>query len=177
MGAFMIITFILLPFYPNISPEFPRPTPPFLSFVIFWDAPGTDIDLHIVETAPDGAKRHFSFSRHNREGTHFAASPAQLSVDVTRGPGVEIWETPKFRQGMSYRFYHHYYGRRDGAQGRVAVSGRLYHGEGYHEIEPRWLDYTATRSLQAVVDVSINQEGRVEARAADRSGPVNAREL
>ena len=177
MGAFMLIAFIILPFYPNINPEPPRKATQFLSYVIFWDAPGVDIDLHIFEEAPGQPRRRFWFSKNNRSRQHFPDSPAQLSVDVTKGPGVEIWETPAFRDDATYTFAYHYYSAGRSHTGPVEIEGRLYHGEGYHVVKPRKLFYQSERPLVPVVEVQIDEEKRVIARALDGAGNRNAAEL
>lgn len=176
MGAFMLITFVILPFYPNISKEEPRPTPPFLSFVIFWNVPNTDIDLHIYEKIPGKAERHYYYSRNNRTGAEYPDSNASLSQDVTRGPGVEIWETPEFVDGAQYRFALVYYSRPDGKNPIVDVEGRIYHGEGYHRLKPRSLRYVDGRPELSIVDARV-VNGRLTVKALDRPGSPDAVDL
>lgn len=76
----------------------------FLAIMILWDQENVDIDLHVTD--PDG--NHFYFSKHNRTRRDFPSTTAQLTWDVTNGPGMELWESFEPKPGL-YKISYNYY--------------------------------------------------------------------
>jgi hypothetical protein len=73
----------------------------FLVVAIEWEAP-YDIDLSITDPAGNA----FDWQKTNRTGQDFPGTSAELSLDMTFGPGVEIWQASPAGQGIyriSYR--------------------------------------------------------------------------
>ncbi|MEL6792010.1 MAG: hypothetical protein AAFP78_01045, partial [Pseudomonadota bacterium] len=114
------------------------------------------VDLHVYETLANGQRRHYYHGRKNQNRSNYPDSPASLSFDVTRGPGIEVWETSAFVDGAVYEFELHYYGAYDGASSSVTVDGRIYHGEGYATLLDRTIDVAGPRNRIRVIRVRAN---------------------
>src|SRR5262249_51140998 len=71
-------------------------TKAFLVIAIEWDEP-CDIDLHVT----DPAGRKFSYEKKT-----FSGSDGQLSLDMTSGPGIEVWQNPSAEPGTYEIAYH-----------------------------------------------------------------------
>lgn len=122
--------------------------------------------MHIYEKIPGSPERHYFYRSSNRNGSDFPGSQAALSQDVTRGPGVEIWETPKFVDGASYRFALVYYSRPENQNPVVDVEGRIYHGEGYHRLAARPLRYVEGRPEVDIIEAKV-EDGHLAVRVLD----------
>lgn len=75
----------------------------FLIIGIEWDE-RCDVDLYITD--PRGNR--FYYSAKNDSFQNFPTSRGQLSLDMTDGPGVEIWQNPESESGLyrvSYRIH------------------------------------------------------------------------
>ena len=102
MGAFILITLILFPYYLK-SDTTPCPLvgvakKQFLLVTMSWSQLG-DIDLHVID--PRGREYYFRDKRH-------PPSPAYLAKDNTRGPGNEIWLHPNVTPG-TYKVYYKFF--------------------------------------------------------------------
>ena len=67
----------------------------FIVFGVEWKE-RCDIDIYVKD--PDG--HMFDYSSHNRDGTDFPNTEAQLSLDMLDGPGLEIWQNPNAAPGL-----------------------------------------------------------------------------
>ena len=73
----------------------------FLLVQIHWD-PSDDVNLHVTD--PKG--HEFYWYKTNRNGRDFPSSKAKLSIDVRRGPGIEVWIDPVATPGNYLIDYH-----------------------------------------------------------------------
>lgn len=127
----------------------------FLAIVLKWETLNQDIDLHVVDTVGN----EFYFERHNRSRLDFA-SLAELSVDTTRGPGVEIWENPQARLGR-YQVFANLYAR----HGNLVdpwVKSTVYFRGGSQKLPDVALSVQGSKVLIAVIEV--NDRGEVVIR-------------
>ena len=72
---------------------------PRLRVLLSWDAPGTDLDLHVI--SPSGLHCYY--------GNRVIAGGAALDVDVTTGYGPEIFASARPERGV-WQAYVNYYG-------------------------------------------------------------------
>jgi hypothetical protein len=72
----------------------------FLVIAIEWDE-RCDIDLYVND--PFG--NEFSYKKKNEGGNQFSNSTARLSLDMTDGPGIEVWQNPKANAGTYKLLY------------------------------------------------------------------------
>lgn len=128
----------------------------FLAVVIKWATDKQDVDLHII----DVAGHEFYYSRHNRDRSHFSNSNAELSVDTTNGPGIEIWEEPRAQPGR-YKIYLNLYSRNDNSQNPL-VKTTIYYRDGGKKLPD--ITLTQERRKQLVATVEVNADGSVEVR-------------
>jgi len=124
----------------------------FLAVVLKWATPKHDIDLHVVDTD----RNEFDFSKHNRTRSDFPSSNAELSVDTTRGPGIEIWENPQAKTGI-YRIYVNLYSRH-GNTANPLVKTNLYYRDGALPLQDVTLTTVGNKVLIAVVEVKRGGE-------------------
>jgi len=128
----------------------------FLAVVIKWATDKQDVDLHIIDVAGN----EFYYSRHNRDRSHFSNSNAELSVDTTNGPGIEIWEEPRAQPGR-YKIYLNLYSRNDNSQNPL-VKTTIYYRDGGKKLPD--ITLTQERRKQLVATVEVNADGSVEVR-------------
>lgn len=148
LGVFMILCFIVFPYYRKEAPPTPpqpTPAPPVpqvviekkviasLTVAISWKvrtARGAafsdldDIDLHVDAPAPNGTRHHYYYPRTERS---FSDSPARLVTDSMRG-GSEVWVHPAVTPGVynvSYVFF-----RKDGDRKDTELELLIISGEG-----------------------------------------------
>lgn len=69
-------------------------TKTFLVVAIEWDE-RCDIDLYVN----DPLGNEFSYKKKNETGGDFPNSQGQLSLDMTDGPGIELWQNPSAPPG------------------------------------------------------------------------------
>ena len=70
----------------------------FLLIQIKWGVGRTPtVGVHLHVTDPDN--NEFYWAKTNRSGQDFPHTKAQLSIDVTRGPGIEAWLSPEASPG------------------------------------------------------------------------------
>lgn len=175
LGAFILVTIILFPYYGEgrtaperlaLKDETIRrlesqleaarpPGPPFVLVRIRWAASGADVDLHVT----DPAGQEFFWRRPNASGLDYASSAAELSSDMTGGPGVEVWEHPAATPGP---YQIDYVANGLPAGSTVEVSGAVFDRTGRRALPPRTLR-TAKERVRAAT-LTVEDDGRVAIR-------------
>jgi len=125
----------------------------FLAVVIKWATDKQDIDLHVVDVAGN----EFYYSQHNRDRSHFRHSNAELSVDTTNGPGIEIWEESRAQPGR-YQIYLNLYSRNDNSENPL-VKTTIYYRDGGKKLPD--ITLTQERRKQLVATLEVNADGDV----------------
>jgi hypothetical protein len=125
----------------------------FLAVVMKWETKRQDIDLHIID--PDN--NEFYYKKHNRHRSHFPNVNAELSVDTIKGPGIEIWENQRIKQGL-YNVYAKLYARKGNSKNPV-VRTTIYYRDGSKKLPNITLHETNKKKLIATIE--INAEGEV----------------
>lgn len=176
MGAFILLTVILFPYYQKnakivedlnktknqlaqtqqqlqqceqqrqICEEKLRKT--FLAVVMKWATNQQDIDLHVIDT--QGREFYYQQKR-------FIGSNAELSVDTTRGPGIEIWEHPQAEPG-EYKVYVNLFARNDNAE-NPRILTTVYYRDGAKKLPDLILSTEQQKKLVAIIQV--NSDGDV----------------
>lgn len=118
----------------------------FLLAVMSWNTTD-DVDLHVID--PRGKEYYYSAKTHS--GRSYA-----LSVDTTKGPGVEIWEGPNAQPG-TYKIYYKYFSKNVATQ--PTVKGRLYFRNKVVKLNTKILRNKGDKPL--IAKVVINNEGEV----------------
>ena len=125
----------------------------FLAVVIKWETKRQDIDLHLI----DPENNEFYYKKHNRHRSHFPNVNAELSVDTIKGPGIEIWENQRIKQGL-YNVYAKLYARKGNSKNPV-VRTTIYYRDGSKKLPNITLHETNKKKLIATIE--INAEGEV----------------
>lgn len=125
----------------------------FLAVVMKWSTQGDDIDLHVKD--PDG--NVFYYEKHNRNRRDFSNTPAELSVDTIKGPGIEIWEHPSASPGKYEISYNFYDDRRDHLP--VKVTGSVYYRDG--AVKLPIIILRREHENKSVAVITVNSEGDV----------------
>ena len=127
----------------------------FLAIIIQWATSGQDVDLRVI----DPAGNEFSYSKSNRNRRDFPNVDAELSVDSTRGPGVEAWQTKHAEPG-TYKIYANLYNTNSNDKKPVIYSS-VYYRDGGKKLR----QVTLTRVLQAkdklIATIEVKQNGDV----------------
>jgi len=126
----------------------------FLAIILKWDTNKQDIDLHVID--PDN--NEFQFEKHNRERSHFSSVDAEISVDQKVGPGVEVWEYYKAKQG-TYKIYANLYDRH-GNSSNPKVNAAVYYRDGVNKLEVKTLTKKGRKVL--LVIIKVNEAGEVD---------------
>ena len=116
----------------------------FLAIVIQWDTDRHDVDLHVI----DAAGKEFYFRHKTAPGRS-----GELSVDTTRGPGVEVWEITEAPAGK-YQVYYNLFDRQ-GNNADAVVKGGVYHRDGHHRFRVRRLRQQGRRFAELVAVVTV----------------------
>lgn len=124
----------------------------FLSVVILWPNKD-DVDLHVTD--PNG--NEFYYSKHNRDRRDFPNSNAQLSWDVLKGPGAEVWDSASPESGI-YKVEYLLYSKKD-TSSVATIKGKLYYRDGFIDLPEK----TLSRSGQKVIaiKVKLDSDGKV----------------
>lgn len=128
----------------------------FLAVVIKWTTKKQDVDLHVID--PDG--NEFFFKKNNRNRSDFPSSKAELSVDTTSGPGIEIWENPRAKPG-TYKVYLKLYSRH-GNPNNPIVKSNIYYRDGSKPLPDTTLTQESNKKL--IATISVNASGDVVVR-------------
>ena len=123
----------------------------FLAVVVQWATALHDVDLHVI----DAAGREFSFKAKTIPGR-----PGELSVDTTKGPGVEIWEVSEAPPG-EYRVLYNLFDD-NGNRAPAIVKGGVYHRDGHDRLRARRLTRQGRRNAMPVAVVTVKDDGTVE---------------
>lgn len=125
----------------------------FLTIMILWGQEDVDIDLHVID--PDG--NHFYFSKNNRTRGDFSGTAAQLTWDVTDGPGVELWESFEPKPGLYKVSYNYYAGNAS-----TDVLGKVYFKDG--AIIPKTVRLRAANKKQVkhIYSLRLTEDGVVQ---------------
>lgn len=134
----------------------------FLAIIMRWTTRGHDVDLHVID--PQG--NHFYYSEHNRPGSsgqrsHFPSTQAQLTEDMTAGPGVEVWEIPVAAPG-DYKVYFDFFSREADSARAARVLASVYFRDGSHGIAAR--EISTLREKQLVATIRVDASGQVTIR-------------
>ncbi|PCJ26897.1 MAG: hypothetical protein COA96_04515 [SAR86 cluster bacterium] len=121
----------------------------FVLVVVSWGS-ADDVDLHIID--PRGNEYYYADER-------FDGSEAALEEDNTRGPGNEIWLSPRAIPG-DYEIYLNMFSKSDDAP--VSVRGSILHQEGRIALPDTSLSSEGQKPLVATFTVS--EEGTVTIR-------------
>lgn len=124
----------------------------FLVVIIEWNTKGNDIDLHVKD--PEG--NEFYYKKTNIRRRHFPGSPASLSYDRRKGPGMEVWQHPKATPGR-YRIYAKYYR----GSVRTKVTGNVFVRNKRVSLRPVTLTRKGQKLLLATIVVNPNGDVRV----------------
>lgn len=131
---------------------------PFLVVAIEWKE-RCDVDLYVKD--PHG--NQFFYGRANRSGQEFAATQAQLSVDMRDGPGTEIWVNPGAEPG-NYEVSYRLAGSTANASPRPLVTGYVIDRDGgLRPLPPKTLGAIST---VAVATLRVAADGSVAIAAA-----------
>jgi hypothetical protein len=105
----------------------------FLIVRVAWEEGPADVDLHIVD--PQG--NEYFYGRPNTGRIHYNGSPAELTLDATSGPGLEIYFNPEAESG-DYRIYLNLFGE-DRAGGIARAHCVVIHRNGRYELPAKTL--------------------------------------
>ena len=122
----------------------------FLSVVILWPTKD-DVDLHIT----DPSNNEFYYKKHNRDREHFPNSNAQLSWDVEKGPGAEVWDSASPEAGI-YKIEYLLYAKRSAL---TTVKGKLYYRDGFIDLPEKTLSKEKQRVI--VIKIQLDEDGKV----------------
>ncbi|SEH07866.1 hypothetical protein [Candidatus Venteria ishoeyi] len=125
----------------------------FLAVIIKWQTQ-QDIDLHIID--PGG--HEFYFSKNNQSRNDFPGVEAELSVDMTTGPGIEIWENPQARPG-TYKVYANLYARK-GDSNNPIIKSSVYFRDGSVKFNEKRLTQEKTKVLLG--SIVVKPDGSVQ---------------
>jgi F0F1-type ATP synthase membrane subunit b/b' len=120
----------------------------FLAVVMKWATSQQDVDLHVIDT--QGREYYYQQKR-------FSGSEAELSVDTTRGPGIEIWENPHAKVG-EYKVYANLYARNDNEKNPKVLT-TVYYRDGSKKL--RNITLSAVQQKKLVAIIKVNSDGEV----------------
>lgn len=121
----------------------------FLVVLVTW-ATQDDVDLYLVD--PTGA----TFWYENRRNP---GRPGELSEDVIRGPGNEVWQTEVAEPGLYSVCIHRFTTR---SPGTVQVRGSVFHKDGRLGLPEVGLVHNQMAALGAV---AVDERGNVTSRS------------
>jgi hypothetical protein len=125
-------------------------TQTFLIVVIEWDE-RADVDLHVV----DPRNNRYYYGQRS-----FSGSQAQLSLDMTDGPGIEVWQNPSARPGL-YRVIYDLFATRV-ADSPVSVRGWIVDRATGRRPLPL-VDLTPTTGkMRPIVDLRVSSDGSTQ---------------
>lgn len=119
----------------------------FLLVQIEWQEK-SDIDLYVTD--PEG--NQFSWSKTNRTEIDFTSSKARLSIDVSQGPGIEVWVNPAATPG---RYQVDYVAPHDVEQA-VAITGTLFDRYGRKPLPNRQLHKGEQKVHGAIIEFTAD---------------------
>lgn len=125
----------------------------FLAVVMKWQTQKQDVDLHVI----DPNNNEFYYQKHNRNRSYFPNANAELSVDTTNGPGIEIWENPLAKPGI-YKIYAHLYARK-GNHNNPIIKTTLYYRDGSKTLPNITLNQTTDKKL--IAEIEVNADGKL----------------
>lgn len=123
----------------------------FLAVVMKWPTVNVDIDLYVKD--PSGNVFYYEKKR-------FPGTQAELSVDTTKGPGIEIWEHPSAVPGkyfVSYKLY-----LKSPKATPTTVTGSIYFREGSKKMREIQLDERGEEKQVAIITVTATGDVTVE---------------
>ena len=126
----------------------------FIAVIMKWKTPKVDIDLHVID--PRG--REYYYPQASR--THVGSS-AKLSIDSTRGPGIEAWEEPSAKVG-EYKIYYNYYAQNGGSSAGVDVDCDIYFKNKSITLSTKRLYPKMKGKKLLVATIKVDEEGKIE---------------
>lgn len=120
----------------------------FLAVVMKWATNQQDVDLHVIDT--QGREFYYQKKR-------FTDSDAELSVDTTSGPGIEIWENPRAKVG-EYKVYANLYARNSNGENPKVLT-TVYYRDGSKKLPDVTLSIVQQKKLVAII--KVNSDGDV----------------
>lgn len=157
MGAFLLLTAVILPFYPNISDEVPRRRSDFMAGVMIIKTTCVDVDLHVVEEFL-GQRNHYYWKDKQPNG-----NLPGLSLDHRRGIGTEIWELEAIKPGATYTFMSDFFERNSNSscasvrQPYADIELRLYHNAGFTKLDNIRVAYDS--QIEPLLRVTTDNSG------------------
>ncbi len=174
LGVFILITVLLLPFYPHTGDSAPQNAKlrqqlqqcrqdcrqvrqRYILVSISWgsssprDRKKNDVDLHVI----DPAGNEYYYKRKS-----FPGSAARLEVDSRWGPSNEVWFSPDPQVGV-YKVYYNFFRadtRSVTVRGRVAVPG------GRVVLPDKQLVHDPARRRVLAARVIVKTNGDIEVR-------------
>ena len=125
----------------------------FIVVLVTWPTQD-DVDLYLVD--PTGAT--FWYGNRSNPGR-----PGELSEDVIRGPGNEVWQTETADPGLYSVCVHRFASR---SPGNVQVRGSVYHKDGRLGLPEVRLAHNQMAALGAV---EVDDDGNVYLRSPQRA--------
>lgn len=159
LGAFLLITTLILPFFPNEAPEPARRRSDFVAAVLITDTRCADLDLHVIERTA-GVENHYFYNDKTPGGN----TPG-LSLDHIVGPGSEIWELEAVRPNATYSFGIQFYSRnlsKDQCEGasnaQASAELRLYHNAGFSKLDDILIFYESGAEPFYLVEMETDED-------------------
>jgi hypothetical protein len=128
----------------------------FLLVLINWDTTD-DVDLHLRD--PSGA--WFSWERPRIPGR-----PGELSEDVLRGPGNEVWQVDSASPGRYFICVNRFHSRTTGG---VRVRGNVYHQDGRIALNEVTLTRGGTSRTLPMAVIVVDDDGKVRLQPASQA--------
>lgn len=186
LGAFILLTIVIFPYFPNISPvvaapeepaPIPDPEPDDLRERVeeaerryrdLWERYQREVRRGFVMVAiswstGDDVDLHIIDPRGNEY--YYAArehrgSPARFEEDTTRGPGNEFWLHPRVEPGV-YEVYYNLFSHRD-LENVPSVRGVVAHSRDRNELPVTRLNVQGDLTLVARVAVDEDRNVTIE---------------
>lgn len=120
-----------------------------LVVMITWNTDNTDVDLHVIE--PSGEECFYSHPR--------TRSGGQLSADVTRGYGPEMYVLPKAKKGRYEISAHYFASDRNRLSARTKVQALVFEGFGtpHEKVRERIVTLEVGKDRHVIDTIEVGQ--------------------